>query len=113
MTEEKLACLFKTPTQLEIHIFDSILHSDGPINAFEKYENKTLTAKIKFRDKVKTSPMIADDFSEKYPEFHKDNGFLHFGASSDCKYDLSREEEIKMAFNEYFFNYVCSLSKTC
>ena len=112
MSEEKIACLFKTKKCLEIHIFDYFLHSDGPINAFVKYENKNLIDKIEFKDRIMESSGIAENFAKKYQELHKENRFSCLGNSSYCNYSFSDEDELKDAFKKYFSDYKDSLTES-
>lgn len=108
MTGAKLAGLFKTSKCLELYIFCSREHCDAEINAFTKYENKSLINKIEFEERLKTSPMIAQDFSNKYLKLHDNHKFQDFD-SSHCKYPLSYEKKLLEAFNEYFSNYISSI----
>lgn len=109
MSEDRLAALIKTKECLEIHVFLEEDKSDASLNAFTRFENKILIKKISFKESIKTPPMIAQDFSNIYPKFHKDNNFNHLGGSSYCKYHLSLEKELLVYFNEYFSEYKNSL----
>ncbi len=109
MTKEKLAALLKTKEHLELHIFNDEDKSEASLNAFTKFENKILIKKIPFKERIKTHPMITQDFSNIYSKFHKDKNFNHLGGSSYCKYPFSFEKDLLKVFNEYFSEYKNSL----
>lgn len=111
MSENKLAVLFKAPKCLELYIFDSPHHCLAEIKAFIEFEKKTALEYIYFEERVKSSKMIAEEFSSRYPELHRGKKFQNFAYSSWKRYPFYRWEILERIFKNYFSFYKDSLSR--